>query len=99
MSDFAVEQSFMLQAVLTDAIERFGPASQYGDDLQWYAFPEVWGSSALCFGGVGGQMMTSAQTIVVLGPGDAAIYVGGQFWRRVPSRRAQEIVAARRSNV
>ena len=31
-----------------------------------YSFPQIWGSTALGFGGIGGQMMTKAQTDVVL---------------------------------
>lgn len=47
-----------------------------------YVFEQVWGSTALGFGGIGGQAMTSANTYV-LGPfGDNAkylVYFGGEF--------------------
>ena len=34
------------------------------DDFELYTFEQTWGSTALGFGGVGGQMMTSATTYV-----------------------------------
>lgn len=46
-------------------------------DLDWYSFPQSWGSTALGFGGIGGQAITSSQTTVVRGPpGDCAVYFG-----------------------
>ena len=34
-------------------------------DIEMYMFPQTWGSTALGFGGIGGQAMTSAYTVVV----------------------------------
>lgn len=34
------------------------------DDFDFYTFEQVWGSTALGFGGVGGQAMTDARTYV-----------------------------------
>ena len=34
------------------------------DDFEIYTFEQVWGSTALGFGGIGGQVMTSARTYV-----------------------------------
>lgn len=34
-------------------------------ELEVQVFPQVWGSTALGFGGIGGQAMTSAYTTVV----------------------------------
>lgn len=34
------------------------------DDFDLYTFEQVWGSTALGFGGIGGQSMTSARTYV-----------------------------------
>lgn len=43
-------------------------------------FLQVWGSTALGFGGIGGQAMTPAYTVVVVGPrGDACVYFAGRF--------------------
>lgn len=36
------------------------------DDFEMYTFEQVWGSTALGFGGVGGQTMTSARTYVFI---------------------------------
>lgn len=46
-------------------------------EIDVYSFPQVWSDTALGFGGVGGQSMTTAQTTVVIGMmHDAAIYFG-----------------------
>jgi hypothetical protein len=42
-------------------------------------FPEVWGSTALGFGGMGGASMTPAYTVIVSRPNVAAVYWGGGF--------------------
>ena len=36
------------------------------DDFELYTFEQTWGSTALGFGGIGGQMMTSATTYVFI---------------------------------
>lgn len=42
-------------------------------------FRQVWGSTALGYGGVGGQAMTNADTVIVISDltGHAAVYFGG----------------------
>ena len=43
-------------------------------------FPQSWSSTALGFGGLGGQAFTSAYTVVIEGPGgERAIYWQGRF--------------------
>lgn len=43
-------------------------------------FPQTWGSTALGFGGIGGQAITEAYTVIVEGPlGDHCVYFGGQL--------------------
>ena len=85
----------LLNGVLADAAERFGTPEW---NLQWWAFPETWPSTSLGFGGMGGQALTTAQTVVVCdGIGRAAVYWGGRFGREVPVRDAQAIAAARSS--
>ena len=43
-------------------------------------FPQTWGSTALGFGGIGGQAMTPAYTVIVQdGVGPAAVYFGGRL--------------------
>ncbi len=42
-------------------------------------FPQMWGSTALGFGGIGGAAMTPAYTVVVTGPSNqVAVYWAGQ---------------------
>ena len=47
------------------------------DEIEVYSFPQTWGSTALGFGGVGGQMVTGAQTTVVVHLNNAAVYFNG----------------------
>ena len=47
-----------------------------------YSFPQTWGSTALGFGGFGGQMITKAQTTVILVEFPyrfATVFFGGEF--------------------
>lgn len=48
-------------------------------EVEVYSFPQGWGSTALGYGGIGGQAMTSAQTIVLYDvcEGIARVYFGG----------------------
>lgn len=53
-------------------------------------FEQVWSSTALGFGGVGGQAITSAYTVVVEGPcADFCVYFGGRLAYRIerPNQR------------
>lgn len=53
-------------------------------------FEQTWGSTALGFGGIGGQAVTSAYTVVVDGPmGDACVYFGGTLAYHVLKPNAQ----------
>ena len=48
-------------------------------------FPQVWGSTAMGFGGIGGAAITTAYTTVVESDIDASccVYFGGQFAYRI----------------
>jgi len=48
-------------------------------------FPQVWSSTAMGFGGIGGQAITTAYTTVVESDIDASccVYFGGQFAYRI----------------
>lgn len=50
-------------------------------DCEVVMFPQTWSSTALGFGGMGGQAITSAYTVVVSCDlvGAAAVYFGGRF--------------------
>ena len=56
----------------------------YEDELQVYHFPQTWGSTALGFGGVGGQAFTTAYTTVVMDHIAAAVYFGGRLAYVIP---------------
>ena len=47
-----------------------------------YAFG--WGSTALGFGGYGGQMMTTARTYIIVHINRAYVYFGGRYAYEVP---------------
>lgn len=52
------------------------------DDFEIYTFIQVWGSTALGFGGIGGQAMTPARTYVFIPEIDGEdyiVYFGGKF--------------------
>ena len=51
-------------------------------DVTLYSFPQTWGSTALGFGGIGGQMITQAQTTVIMVSTTreyGAVFFGGEF--------------------
>lgn len=57
------------------------------NDFTMYTFPQLWGSTALGFGGIGGQAMTVANTYVFIPEGvkqDCFIYFGGRFAYNAP---------------
>lgn len=52
----------------------------HSGEVEVYHFPQTWGSTALGFGGVGGQAMTSAYTtVVILDNHYAAVYFAGRL--------------------
>lgn len=58
-------------------------------DFEVYAmFPQVWGSTALGHGGIGGSAMTSAYTVVLCCPilGEFLVYFGGRFCYAVDAK-------------
>lgn len=46
-------------------------------------FAQTWGSTALGFGGVGGQAITSAYVVVIQCMNEFCVYFGGQFAYKV----------------
>lgn len=57
------------------------------DDFDMHIFPQVWGSTALGFGGVGGQAMTEARTYVFIPVScwqKCFVYFAGRFAYAVP---------------
>lgn len=65
-----------------------------------FHFPQTWGSTALGFGGLGGQAITTAYTTVVYGPqGDACVYFDGRLAYHIESPNAQLRIDVSRSRV
>ena len=57
------------------------------NDFSVYIFEQTWGSTALGFGGMGGQAMTTANTIVLIpinNNQDCFVYFAGRFAYSVP---------------
>ncbi|NTF23527.1 hypothetical protein G6L37_34720 [Agrobacterium rubi] len=52
-------------------------------EIEVYSFPQTWGSTAGGFGGVGGQMMTTLQTVIVSFEGTALVYFGSSLAYRI----------------
>lgn len=49
-------------------------------DQDLYSFPQTWSDTSCGFGGMAGQMMTKAQTTVIIYDGFLAyVYFGGRF--------------------
>lgn len=70
-------------------------------DLTVYAmFPQTWGSTALGFGGIGGQAITSAYVCIIESNlvGQLAVYFGGQLAYVIerPNEKFMEDVARQR---
>ena len=47
-------------------------------------FDQTWGSTALGFSGMGGQMMTTARTYIIVHINRAYVYFGGRYAYEVP---------------
>jgi len=60
------------------------------DDCYIFHFEQDWESTALGFGGLGGQAITSAWTTVVIGPCcDACVYFAGRLAYKIASPSGQ----------
>lgn len=71
-------ETFNIEPLMQDAKARFErPNSPWGMD--WFAFPQTWGSTALGFGGIGGCAMTTAQTVIIGYGNRFEVYFGGRF--------------------
>lgn len=69
-------------------------------DVEVYAmFPQVWGSTSLGFGGIGGQAITPAYTVIVESSftGTFCVYFSGRFAYRLnkPTKKFYEDIANR----
>ena len=75
-----------IEHCVQDALEQFGKDAfwadrlgPYEDDIEVHSWPQGWGDTALGFGGIGGQMIMTAQTVVVQCYGHYLVYHGGRF--------------------
>lgn len=63
-------------------------------ECEVYSFPQTWGDGSLGFGGISGQAITTAQTVVILGSNrnDAVVYFGGRLAYHInkPNQRFME---------
>lgn len=57
-------------------IDRMGRPS--ASDVEVIHFPQLWGSTALGFGGMGGAAMTTAYTTVIICRDNAAVFFDGR---------------------
>ena len=76
---------------IADDLRKRKPVGTYDfDSGEMYDFDQTWGSTALGFGGMGGQMITEARTYVFIPyenglPGmKAFVYFGGRFAYECP---------------
>lgn len=83
----------LLEKCKDDAFTRWNEWDQ--NSLEVYAFPQIWGSTALGFNGIGGSAMTSDTTVVVLSLHNerAAVYFGGRHAYDVESVRGKFVKA------
>jgi hypothetical protein len=58
-----------------DKEEKLKKRRPYTDEVEVVMFPQMWGSTALGFGGIGGAAMTSAYTTIVFGPNRTSVCV------------------------
>ena len=73
-----------LDMILADAQDRLSAIAEYPvppADLEWRAWPQVWSDTTLGRGGIGGQALTAAQTVMIedAGSGAIAVYHGWRF--------------------
>jgi hypothetical protein len=62
----------------------------HAGEIEVYSFPQQWSSTALGFGGIGGQAFTTASTVVVACLDQACVYFGGAFAYRIAGWRRSE---------
>ena len=76
----AAWESALRQDLKPIQLQMARPRRPTEDECEVYLFMQTLGSTALGFGGIGGQAITSAYTTVVLGPcRDAAVYFNGRL--------------------
>lgn len=85
--NFCKDLPGQLDRVIKDALLIFGAPlnGMISEDLTVYSFPQMWGSTALGHGGIGGCALTTAQTWVVFSPNrEVLVYFGDRLAYGVP---------------
>lgn len=85
ISDIEETRSRWIQSKVRETY--FVKRRPYFYDVEIYSFPQTWSSTALGFGGIGGQAITSAQTTVVICGNEACVYFGGRFAYKVENTK------------
>lgn len=78
-----------LNAINNDIVTRMGypENTTLTDDVEVHVFEQVWGSTALGFGGIGGQAMTAARIWGIIPESSSFpcyVYFGGSFAYETP---------------
>jgi hypothetical protein len=89
MSNKLTEMAKELLIIESDITFRFDYSKERPriDDFTLYVFNQTWGSTALGFGGIGGQALTQANTYVFVPETceqKCFVYFGGRFAYAVP---------------
>lgn len=74
----------LIDACTKDALPRF-TKDDFPDDVQVYSWPQTWGDTTCGFPGIGGQMISEAQCVVVTyAHAEYAVYHDGRFAYLIP---------------
>lgn len=88
MNDFSLtHMARELLCIDEDICFRFKNGNTRISDFEMFDFTQVWGSTSLGFGGIGGQAMTSARTYVFVPVSceeECFVYFAGRFAYSVP---------------
>lgn len=89
MSNRLTQMAKELLAIEEDLPYRFDYSKKCPriDDFELHTFSQIWGSTALGFGGIGGQAMTTARTYVLIPLNvdqKCFVYFAGRFAYAVP---------------
>lgn len=83
-----------INSAITDFAGRINRMANNGDFADWatdldnwsvLSFPQTWSDTSLGYGGVGGQMITSAQTVIIHDHSCAFVYIGGGLAYYLPN--------------
>ncbi len=84
-----------------DCYRRYPDRFSYDEIFVYAMFPQLWGSTALGFQGIGGQAMTTAYTTVIYcsAIGKYYVYFGGRFAYEVDYRSSKFLEDVKTQNI